>query len=109
MNIFFILHFQLLLDFKTMTIAKGCDVDPSGGHMNDLLINPLSLEVAILVPMWHGMVEDNVAQLATMLSHAALDIHHSVSLLVTPSSLEWALASQGSISLHDAAISEQIF
>ena len=50
-----------------------------------------------------------VAWLATMLSHAVLNIHRYVSLLVTPSGWEQALAFQGKLSLHDAAISETIF
>ena len=50
------------------------------------IFNPLSPFAAILMPEWHGMVDD-VAQLATMLLHAALNIHRSVSLLVTPSGL----------------------
>ena len=50
-----------------------------------------------------------VAWLASMLLHAMLNIHRSASLLVTPSGLKWALAFQGNISLHDAAISELIF
>ena len=62
----------------------------------------------ILAPVWYVAEEDDVAQLATMLSHAALDIQHSVSLLVAPSGLECVLIS-GNLSLHDAAIHEPIF
>ena len=47
-----------------------------------------------------------VTWLVTILSHAALNIHRSVSLLVTHSGLECALTFQGNFSLHDAAISE---
>ena len=72
-------------------------------------IKPLSQSVAILAPAWHGVIEDNVPGQATMVSHVVLDKHLSVSLLVAPSGLEYALAFQGKVSLHDAAISEQIF
>ena len=51
-------------------------------------INPLSPDVVILAPVWHGVVENDVAQLTTMLSHAAFNIHRSVLLLMTPSGLE---------------------
>ena len=65
--------------------------------------------VAITAPPWLVAEEDNVAQLATMLSHATLNIHRSVSLLLAPSGLECVLAFQGNLSLHDAAISELLF
>ena len=74
-----------------------------------MTISPLLPFVTNLVLAWHSMVEDNVAWLTTMLLHATLDIHHSVSLLVAPTVLECALAFQGNISLHDATISELIF
>ena len=73
------------------------------------ILNPLLPPVAILGPAWQGVVEDDVAWLATMLSHTTLNIHCSVSLLVTPSGLEYALAFQGNLSLHGTAISEPIF
>ena len=44
-----------------------------------------------------------------MLSNAALNIHHSVSLLLSPSDLECVLVFQGNLFLHDVAISEPIF
>ena len=56
--------------------------------------------------LWQMMI---VAWVVTMLSHAAFNIHRSVSLLATPSGLESALAFQGNLSLYDAAISEPIF
>ena len=61
------------------------------------------------MPAWHGIAENDVARLATMLSHATFNIHNSLLLLVKPSGLELALACQGNLSLHDAAISEPIF
>ena len=62
--------------------------------------NLLSPYVAILAPARLGMVEHDVARLATMLLHAALRI--------ASSGLVCTLECQGNLSLHDAAISEQI-
>ena len=44
-----------------------------------------------------------------MVATIALNIHHSVSLLVAPSGFECVLACQGNLSLHYAAIYEPIF
>ena len=66
-----------------------------------MTLNPLLPFVAILAPAWDGVVGDDVAWLATMLFHAML--------CIASGGLESALASQGNLSLHDAAISEPIF